>query len=773
MNALLASGEYKWMVRRECTEQTTPGSGLLFLSLSESWVWEYARLACCNPCVDPGFQCSCWGGGCCPRCSWSSRLFPVHRQTDRSWGYLETWQMSWWRCACSAPCRVWISERRRPMSWRLRTLQMMPSLPLLRRSRWLWQRRLRGLESRSRCGQGCCLLGRRGLEWSRCWIPRRSYRHPFWEAVGRCYKYEELWRAPIVRPVHINISELRAYLKEEGRTARSLMSVRTNNALDSQVALGSLVKGRASSRALNSELSRSLAYLVGSDLYPSFGYWPSKMNRADGPTRSADVPDPDMAKPKWLACLEAGDVESYDRWLDGLPTHAEKTPSFGHLDLPMDTRSSGSMPWCDRHKEKRQKLVAKLETPVFAAGGELCEEACSILRSFDSRQFFLAADFDGSKAGALDLYSGHCGVAKRLAAGGCPWVLTFEIKRSPKEDLTTTTVKDKILSLIKLRAVRLCGSAIVCSSFSMAVTPPVRNNQFPRGVPWMSSGMREKVALGNGMGDYQAAVHHECELSDVRFWTENPDSSHLWRQRKHKKFKSPCSDLVCRVDMCRFGTRWRKRTRIATDLKSLGGVRMFCRCADGHTQLRGMHPEKKVAWTSLAQVYPRGFCKMIADAALKDCNWKRPLSLASCAKVTEGRIGEASNPGPRRAAAARGFSLEEAPVQGASSIKLGESRWRIFLHWCGSYEFSEPVEQIFAKVPVFLAHALRRYGDEDFRGGGSLSYYRHLVIAASRRFPTLKPYISICWELAARWEAVEPVCHRPPIPEPLVERHWR
>lgn len=69
--------------------------------------------------------------------------------------------------------------------------------------------------------------------------------HPLWEAVGRCYQYTELWRAPTTKPTHINISELRGYLKEESRTARSLVSVRTNNALDSQVSLGSLVKGRA------------------------------------------------------------------------------------------------------------------------------------------------------------------------------------------------------------------------------------------------------------------------------------------------------------------------------------------------------------------------------------------------------------------------------------------------------------------------------------------------------------------------------------------------
>ena len=594
--------------------------------------------------------------------------------------------------------------------------------------------------------------------------------HPLWEAVGRCYQYTELWRAPITKPTHINISELRGYLKEESRTARSLVSVRTNNALDSQVSLGSLVKGRASSRAINAELSRSLAYVVGSDLYPAFGFWPSKMNRADAPTRKGEVPGPDMEKPAWLLALEAGDYETYDDWLASLPSHDSKPGAdFRHLKLEFDDRPKSRLSWKERKVEERLVAPRKELVPLFNPSDELSEEMCLLLNSFRPEQFVFGKNFDGKQRGALDLYSGHGGVAKQLAAGGCPWVLTFEIKRHPDEDLMDNALRQKILALLRGGAVQLCGSAIVCSSFSMAVTPPVRNAQYPRGVPWMPFAMRGKVADGNSMADFQALLHDECELCGVRFWTENPDSSHLWRQRKYKKFKDPSSSKLCRVDMCRFGTVWRKRTRIATDLPSLGGVRRLCRCVKGHVALRGNHPTKKVAWTSLAQVYPRGFCKMISEAALRDCNWKRRLSYGACSKSNDGRIGEAKNPGPRGKSTPRGFSLEQHPVQGASSLKLGSDRWKVFLTWCNGYSFEEPVEELFAKVPVFLAHALRRYGDEEFKRGGHLSYYRHLVIAASRRYPLLKPYISICWELAARWEAMEPVCHRPPIPEPLVE----
>ena len=108
--------------------------------------------------------------------------------------------------------------------------------------------------------------------------------HPFWEDLNRCLEFHEEWRRPHLRAVHVNIGELRAHLKEEARLGVLHQSIRVPYALDSQVSLGCLVKGRGSSKALNAELQRSIPMVVGSDLYGGYGYVPSKLNRADGPT---------------------------------------------------------------------------------------------------------------------------------------------------------------------------------------------------------------------------------------------------------------------------------------------------------------------------------------------------------------------------------------------------------------------------------------------------------------------------------------------------------
>ena len=196
---------------------------------------------------------------------------------------------------------------------------------------------------------------------------------------------------------------------------------------------------------------------------------------------------------------------------------------------------------------------------------------------------------------------------------------------------------------------------------------------------------------------------------------------------------------------------------------------MLCRCKKGHRVLRGMHPTLRKPWTSVAEPYPRGFCAVVAGALASDVGWCRKLNVAGCSRSASLRIGEAKNPGPRRARQPREVSLEHMPQQLAASIALGDMCWAAFFRWASeSFEHVDPL-QLFLSVPLFLAHAVRRYGDLLFADGGALLYYRHLVLAAQRRVPNLRQYVHLCWELAGRWELAEPVTHRVPLPFPVLQ----
>ncbi|CAL1144211.1 unnamed protein product [Cladocopium goreaui] len=377
-------------------------------------------------------------------------------------------------------------------------------------------------------------------------MPGEGYSsHPLWNLLASCLQYEFNWRRPILQRRHINVTELDANLNAEKRSAANLKHKRILFALDSQVALGALVKGRASSSALNDQLRRSLAHMLGADLYGYYIYFPSPLNRADAPTRDADVPGPDVELPSWWDSAADGDFTLFDEWISAMEAgvvepefdleqlDARAQPDFASARMKHDEafglakrlhRSVGSL-----RASLKPVLVSKARQSDEPAGqgrrcdrgensppaslepglppesrraddesGGLCAEALQILRSFNTNQFFAKTKpFILREAGALDLYSGRFGVARQLVQCGAPWVLTFEIERSSSEDLLDPYVHSRILRLLELKAVKILGAAIVCRSFTTAITPPIRSKRNLRGIPGLAPAMKAKVIEGN------------------------------------------------------------------------------------------------------------------------------------------------------------------------------------------------------------------------------------------------------------------------------------
>ena len=96
--------------------------------------------------------------------------------------------------------------------------------------------------------------------------------HPVWEVAARGLEYTVLWKQHCREGRHINIGELRAYLKAERLEASKGGDVRVPIGGDSQVAAGAICKGRSASMALNRELVKSLPYVLGLGIYSSPGY---------------------------------------------------------------------------------------------------------------------------------------------------------------------------------------------------------------------------------------------------------------------------------------------------------------------------------------------------------------------------------------------------------------------------------------------------------------------------------------------------------------------
>ena len=185
-----------------------------------------------------------------------------------------------------------------------------------------------------------------------------------------------------------------------------------------------------------------------------------------------------------------------------------------------------------------------------------------------------AASYRPTQPGYLCVYAGKRGVAKAVAKGGV-WALTFDWLSGPEEDLLKPELQDALVSAAEANTFLAVGFAPICSSFSTAITPPIRNNEFPEGLLNLSASFRQKVFQGNQHASFVARFVLVLSGLGIPTWIENPDRSWLWKQPCFAPLLLLSGVGFWRCDCCVFSKPWRKRTRILTSKAASGFVRGF------------------------------------------------------------------------------------------------------------------------------------------------------------------------------------------------------
>ena len=424
----------------------------------------------------------------------------------------------------------------------------------------------------------------------------------------------------------------------------------------------------------------------------------------------------------------------------------------------------------DLRRERAQRLSIEVIEELFR---------------FPQSQFVFSEEFGSleealhSGPGILDLFAGSRGLSKACCRSAPTWSLCFDISHSPSENLLVVSLQNKLTKLVGAGAFFAMVAGPVCSSFSSAITPPTRTLLHPEGVPWASELQHYKNEQGNDMLLSTLKMVRACVAQGILFVVENPDSSWMWRQTRKELswdgiFAADPKAGDLRLDFCRFGTAWRKRTRFRCNLVE-AGQKIFCQCKKPHVILRGRCKAKGVNYTKLAEPYPRLLCGALAGAILNSAGFFgecRPLDLASCAKVTNRRIGEAAHPGPRR----RGYQphrgtidLSEVELLEPATVKLRAKVWDRFLSWSAAAVGSGVAEQwLIVCQPLFVQLAVA-FGYSLFHGGESLHLYRQFLAHLQREHPSLRLHLSRAWLVVTKWEKVEPTVHRTPVPEALIK----
>ena len=410
---------------------------------------------------------------------------------------------------------------------------------------------------------------------------------------------------------------------------------------------------------------------------------------------------------------------------------------------------------------------------------QLSDEAQRLLAKYPAAQFFgpdgrrCAEGFRPTQRGFLDLYSGAAGVARALAKRYGVWVLSFEYEHCPSENLLCPETQEHIMAMIDAGCFYGVGAAPECCSFSRAITPAVRSREYPEGLKNVTLNMKEKIKVGNQHSSFVFRVVERCRANQIGYFVENPDGSFLWLQPLWLASGWALMENSYRFDQCRYSAAWRKRTRLATNL-SFAGQRELCQGGHTHITLRGRSSHHRLNWTRVAQVYPRRLCLRIARAlgefaGLKVNDRRRAhFDCAAWARCSSLRIGEATNPGPRRRVlvARDEADLNDVKLVEPVTARVQERVWVSFEKWLNQTFRVEAVEQMF-RSPGLVTLVLQKYGRVLYTEGHAIYEFRHLLVLAQQKMPLIKPSISAAWQLLTKWESLQPLVHRLPLPEIL------
>jgi len=492
---------------------------------------------------------------------------------------------------------------------------------------------------------------------------------PLWNDVVETLPFELVTVCGAAHGTHVNVLEVDAALMAERAEARLGGDSSFCVAYDSQVGLGCLAKGRSASPKLNAKLQQSLPVVLGSGLYDRGAFVPSACNVADDPTRDRPVRGPARACPRWLADAWHGHFTELDRLVAiadelgdqrrrPLPDFADyicrrldiveqltKTPGGDttvEFDAPQYLRGL-KRPDLDAVDAEAADRVRSLPTsscgtichagalaaPSAPADGFrlLSGGSVKILASLPRGWFFLRPDLQRdpawrpSRPGALHLFADSTRMVQKLLQQGAPWVLAVGSQDLAVDETGDSTIWPRLVELLRDGAFAAWQATPPCRSFSMAVRPPVRSFDLPRGLTGLGAARDAGLARDNAMADRLADFMHVAVSAGYPFWVAHPAQSMLWQwSLVPDGMAQRCTGWYC--DLCRFGARWKKPTLVLSTFTDLKGHDARCRCLRQHFQLRG-RDGKGFTRTALARDYPHKLCEFLTSHVAVAAKWRR------------------------------------------------------------------------------------------------------------------------------------------------------
>ena len=187
------------------------------------------------------------------------------------------------------------------------------------------------------------------------------------------------------------------------------------------------------------------------------------------------------------------------------------------------------------------------------------------------------------------------------------------------DSLQPSLVKDLITNqaCVYVHFAPPCGTAskaILIQYSDKSMPPPLRNDDHPNGLPWLTADQQERVNKANEPYRITCELIVLCQEKHILWSCENPGRSFLWQTTSFQSLFSTIECMSTEMHHCMFGSSRRELTRVIHNIQSFHQLHQM-RDNQREHEPWGQKPDGSWA-TSEETAYPWPLARAIAAQAV-------------------------------------------------------------------------------------------------------------------------------------------------------------
>ena len=162
-----------------------------------------------------------------------------------------------------------------------------------------------------------------------------------------------------------------------------------------------------------------------------------------------------------------------------------------------------------------------------------------------------------------------------------------------------------------------CGTASrarLIQNSEQNLPPPLRNDRYPNGLPWLTMDQQIRVDKANDLNSITCRLIRLCEDHHILWSCENPGRSYMWQTTPFQKVFSTMQCLSTEMHHCMFGSSRRKLTRLIHNIPSFHHLHQLC---DNQHEHEPWGQKSDRSWATAEETaYPWPLARAIAAQVL-------------------------------------------------------------------------------------------------------------------------------------------------------------